>query len=51
MTRKILLSKEEEDALLRHLKSSWVIPDDQKIIYNLINRIERERELEDEVKQ
>lgn len=42
--KQITLSEEEAKAIVKALRSSWIPLDDQKIIYNLINRIERELE-------
>lgn len=42
--KQITLTEEEALAIVRALKSNWIPQDDQKIIYNLIHRIERELE-------
>jgi hypothetical protein len=44
--KQIVLSEEEARAIIKTLKSNWIPLDDQKLIYNLINRIERELEIE-----
>lgn len=38
----ITLSKEEAIAILKALRNNWIPLDDQHIIFNLIERIERE---------
>ena len=42
--KQIVLNEEEARALVTVLKSTWIQPDLQKAIYNLINRVERELE-------
>lgn len=42
--KQIVLSEEEAMAIIRALKSNWIPQPDQKLVYNLINRIERELE-------
>jgi len=44
--KEIILSEEEARAIVKTLKSNWIPLDDQKTIYNLISRIERELEIE-----
>lgn len=36
----ITISEDEAKALIKILKNNWVPPDDQKIIFNLIIRLE-----------
>jgi len=43
---KIIISKEEAKGIAKALKSNWIPLDDQKLIYQLIDRIERELGLE-----
>ena len=42
--KQVILTEEEAKAIVKTLKTNWIPLDDQKIIYNLINRIERELE-------
>lgn len=42
--KQIILTEEEAKAMVKALRSSWIPLDDQKVIYNLISRIERELE-------
>lgn len=42
--KQIILSEEEARAVVLVLRSTWITPDMQKLIYNLINRIETELE-------
>ena len=40
--KQITISTEEAKAIIKNLKSGWIPLDDQKIIYNLISRLEGE---------
>ena len=42
--KEIILSKEEVEIIVILLRSTWVQPQYQKIVYDLISRIERELE-------
>lgn len=44
--RQILITEEEARAIIIALRSNWVPIDDQKIIYNLIKKLEKELESE-----
>jgi hypothetical protein len=36
------LTKEEAIAILKVLKSNWIQPDDQRLIYNVVIRLEKQ---------
>lgn len=42
--KQIVLTEEEAKAIVRVLRTNWIPLDDQRIIYDLISRIERELE-------
>jgi hypothetical protein len=42
----IVITKEEATVMVKTLKSNWIPLNDQKIIYGLIRRIEKELGLE-----
>lgn len=42
--KQVTLTEEEARAIVKALKANWIPLDDQRVIYNLINRIERELE-------
>lgn len=42
----VVLSEDEARALLKVLKTNWIPLDDQRTIYNLIRRIEKELGIE-----
>lgn len=40
------ITAEEALAIYKALRSNWIPPDDQKVVYNLIERIKKELEIE-----
>lgn len=38
----ITLSREETETIVRILRAVWIPPDDQRMIYDLITRLENE---------
>jgi hypothetical protein len=44
--KSVVLSEEEALAVLRALRTNWIQINDQKVIFNLISKIEKELGLE-----
>lgn len=44
--KQITVTEEEAKAIYEELRKSWITPDNQKIVFHLLERIERELEIE-----